>query len=102
MKAIDLGKAPSKDAKVAMTDKDEPYFPSAHLSELKGVDFEVGDEVTLQGKIQSVTINDRGDGETYSCEVKLTKLIPSGKSEGLSKALDKIKKKKVEDSEEDY
>lgn len=99
MKTLDLGRKPEKMEKTAMKPSNEPYYPSTHLSNLKGVDFEVGDGVTLHGVIRSVTINDRGKGETYSCEVDIHKLETGSSS--LSKSLDKIAKKKEADYEEE-
>lgn len=101
MKTIDLGTKPQKMEKTAAKPSNEPYYPSTSIHNLKGVDFDVDDEVILHGVIRSVTINDRGSGETYSCEIDIKKLQTGGKSEGLGKTLDKIQKKKADDYTED-
>lgn len=86
----------TSDSMVASKPSSKPYYPTASLSNLQDVNPEKGDEVVLKGTIKSVT-----DGELgYSCVVELHEITCDCGGD-LGSALDKIAKKKQEDSEDE-
>lgn len=103
---MDLGKTLDSTAIKPMEEtKGKKYYPSIHISDVKGMD-DLPDgefEFTGKGRVLSMTHNKKNG--TCSCEIEIMDLEPGDESEpgeSLDKTLKKIESKKAmaDDSEE--
>lgn len=103
MKAIDLGKPyDSTVPKPAETPKKAKHYPTVYLSDVEGLDMDIGDVTfTVKGRVVSCTERKTSDGrESYSCELELHSLIPAEGGD-IEDAFNKVAKKKAAKMEMD-
>lgn len=84
MKTIDLAeKRDGMELPAPVNEKEKgPYYPCLYVGNHDGLDgIALDQEVTMKGRIKSVTKSDRDGKSTYSCEIEVKSLdLPGGQA----------------------
>jgi hypothetical protein len=103
---IDLGREAGccGPAVVEKSDSKKKYYPNVYISDVDGLDLEVGEIMFVaKGVVKSTSERKTDKGKTsYTCDIEIHAIKPVLDSEdGLDSALAKIAKKKMKVEDED-